>query len=100
MLSKDILGIISAVKCLDTSYLGNNFSNLSGLYFYKNTPANVIKDCIFTFFSEESWIAIRDSVRGAYELYNHGDISLDIFMARVSRLLTALLNRTITIAFY
>lgn len=100
VLGKNILGVISAVKGLDSAYLGDNFSNLSGLYFHKNTPANVIRDCIFTFFSEESWIAIRDSVRGAYELYNHGDISLDIFMIKVSRLLTALLNRTITIAFY
>ena len=100
MLGKNILGIISTIKGLDSTYLGDNFSNLSELCFHKNTPANIIKDCIFTFFSEESWIAIRDSVRVAYELYNHGDISLDIFMAKVSRLLTALLNRTITIAFY
>lgn len=96
VLSKDILGIISTVKGLDSSYLGDNFGNLSELYFHKNTPANVIRDCIFTFFSEESWIAVRDSVRGVYELYNHGDI----FMIKASRLLTALLKRTITIAFY
>lgn len=100
VLNKNILGFISAVKGLDTSYLGDNFSNLSGLYFHKNTPADVIQDCILTLFSEESWIAIETSVRGAYELYNHGDISLDIFMIKVSRLLTALLKRNITIAFY
>ena len=100
VLSKDILGIISTVKGLDTSYLGDNFSNLSGLYFHKNTPADVIRDCIFTFFSEESWIAVRDSVRGVYEFYNHGEISLDVFMVKVSRLLTALLKRDITITFY
>lgn len=100
VLSKDILGIISTVKGLDSSYLGDNFSNLSGLYFHKNTPENVIRDCIFTFFSEESWIAIRDSVRGVYEFYNHGEISLDVFMVRASRLLTDLLKRDITITFY
>jgi hypothetical protein len=100
VLSKNILGFISTVKGLDSSYLGDNFSNLSGLYFYKNTPANVIRDCIFTLFSEESWIAVRDSVRGVYEFYNHGEISLDVFMVRASRLLTALLKRDITITFY
>ena len=100
VLSKDILGIISTVKGLDSSYLGDNFSNLSGLYFHKNTPADVIKDCIFALFSEESWIAVRDSVRGVYEFYNHGEISLDVFMVRASRLLTALLKRDITITFY
>ena len=100
VLSKDILGIISTVKGLDSSYLGDNFSNLSGLYFHKNTPADVIKDCIFALFSEESWVAVRDSVRGVYEFYNHGEISLDVFMVRASRLLTALLKRDITIAFY
>ena len=100
VLSKDILGIISTVKGLDSSYLGDNFSNLSGLYFHKNTPANVIRDCIFALFSEESWIAVRDSVRGVYEFYNHGEISLDVFMVRASRLLTALLKRDITITFY
>lgn len=100
VLSKNILGVISTVKGLDTSYLGDNFSNLSGLYFHKNTPADVIKDCIFALFSEESWIAVRDLVRGVYEFYNRGEISLDVFMVRASRLLTALLKRDITITFY